>query len=302
MAGLAPFACATPSCSVLLRSPMPAPSTSCAACDSARAHPLFRVKGFDILACDGCGLARTELPADFDPASIYTASYFDGGQHDGYADYQGSEATLRMEFARTLDVLARHGASAGNLLELGCAYGFFLEEARQRFRVAGVEVSDHARETCRARGLRVERELTPELVGEHGPFDVAVMLDVIEHLAEPAAVLGGVRSALRTGGKLLLTTGDFGALPARIAGKRWRLMTPPQHLWFFSPASMEQVLQRTGFRLLELSHPWKRVPLSLVAFQALRITGLRAPGWLRQLPGSLPLNLFDAMRVVAEAV
>lgn len=281
---------------------MPSTSSQCAACGSVRAHVLFRVKGFDVVACEGCGLARTELPPDFDPASIYTASYFDGGQHDGYADYQGSEATLRAEFARTLDVLARHGARSGTLLELGCAYGFFLEEARQRFVVSGVEVSDHARGACQARGLRVERELTPELAGEHGPFDVAVMLDVVEHLADPAAVLGGVRSALRGGGKLLLTTGDFGSLPARLAGKRWRLMTPPQHLWFFSRPTIERLLQRTGFRLLELSHPWKLVPLSLVAFQALRVAGLRGPSWIRQLPGSLPLNLFDAMRVVAEAI
>lgn len=281
---------------------MPSTSSQCAACGSAQAHPLFSVKGFDILSCDGCGLARTELPPDFDPAAIYTASYFDGGQHDGYADYQGSEATLRVEFAHTLDVLARQGARAGSLLELGCAYGYFLEEARQRFAVSGVEVSEHAREACRARGLRVERELTPELVRERGPFDVAVLLDVVEHLADPAAVLAGVRSALHGGAKLLLTTGDFGALPARLAGKRWRLMTPPQHLWFFSRSTIEQLLGRTGFRLVEFSHPWKRVPLSLVAFQALRVAGLRAPGWVRQLPGSLPLNLFDAMRVVAEAV
>ncbi|MEY2934768.1 MAG: hypothetical protein RL033_5517 [Pseudomonadota bacterium] len=281
---------------------MPSTPGQCAACGSGQASELFRVNGFAILACSGCGLARTELPPDFDPASIYTASYFDGGQHDGYADYQGSEATLRSEFARTLDVLARHGLRGGNLLELGCAYGYFLEEARSRFTVSGVEVSEHAREACRARGLRVERELSSELLTERGPFDVAVLLDVIEHLADPAAVLGNVRGALRSGSKLLLTTGDFGALPARLAGKRWRLMTPPQHLWFFSSSTIEQLLQRTGFRVVELSHPWKLVPLSLIAFQGLRVAGLNAPDWVRQLPGSLPLNLFDAMRVVAEAV
>src|SRR5688572_9858030 len=112
---------------MLKRSPMPSTPSQCAACGSAQAHPLFPVKGFAIVACDSCGLARTELPPDFDPASIYDASYFDGSQHDGYADYQGSEATLRVEFARTLDVLARQGVQGGNLLELGCAYGFFLE-------------------------------------------------------------------------------------------------------------------------------------------------------------------------------
>jgi SAM-dependent methyltransferase len=276
--------------------------TACVACGASAAHELWRVRGFPIVACDTCGLARTELPADFDPASIYTASYFDGGQDDGYADYQGSQETLRAEFARTLDGLARHGVMGGSLIELGCAYGYFLDEARRRFSVCGVEVADAARAACRERGLVVERELTPALAAEHGPFDAAVMLDVIEHLADPGEVLVRLRGTLRAGGRLLLTTGDFGAALARVAGRRWRLMTPPQHLWFFSPKTLEAVLTRSGFRLLALDHPWKLVPLSMIVFQSLRMAGLRSPSWIRRLPGGVPVNLFDAMRVVAEAV
>ena len=45
-------------------------------------------------------------------------------------------------------------------------------------------------------------------------------------------------------------------------------------------------------------HPWKTVPLSLVAFQLGRMLGL---GGSRRKTASrigIPLNLFDAMRVV----
>ena len=68
-------------------------------------------------------------------------------------------------------------------------------------------------------------------------------------------------------------------------GRRWRLMTPPQHLWFFSPKTLEAVLARCGFRVLALDHPWKLVPLSMIVFQSLRMAGLRAPDWIRRLPG-----------------
>jgi SAM-dependent methyltransferase len=276
--------------------------TVCAACGASEARELWRVQQYPVVACRDCGLARTELPPGFDPASIYTASYFDGGQPDAYMDYQASEATLRAEFARTLAVLGRHGSTRGALIEVGCAYGYFLETARDRFSVCGVEVSDAAREACRARGLDVERELSAELVERHGPFDAGVLLDVIEHLADPGAMLAELRRAMRTGGRLLLTTGDFGSLYARLSGQRWRLMTPPQHLWFFTRATIEALLVKCGFRLLGFDHPWKLVPLSLIAFQGLRLAGQPAPGWVRQLPGGIPVNLFDAMRVVAEAV
>jgi SAM-dependent methyltransferase len=274
----------------------------CVTCGSSAARPLYQVRGFQIVACSECGLPRTQLPAGFDPASIYDASYFAGGQAGGYADYQGSGETLRAEFSRTLTALERSGASGGSLIELGCAYGFFLDLASSKFSVSGVEVSQHAREACRARGLRVEPELSPQLVAERGPFDAAVMLDVIEHLSDPADTLSRLRGALRPGARLLITTGDVDALSARLTGRRWRLMKPPEHLWYFSPRTLTALLARTGYRVLSTEHPWKVVPLSLIAFQALQLSGRASPGWVKKLPGAVPLNLFDAMRIVAEAI
>ena len=87
-------------------------------------------------------------------------------------------------------------------------------------------------------------------------------------------------------------------MTARLAGARWRLMTPPQHLWFFSRDSIERMAAPLGLALEHFDHPWKLVPLSLIAFQLRRMAGLR-PGRVAA-PGTigLPVNLFDAMRVV----
>jgi len=75
-------------------------------------------------------------------------------------------------------------------------------------------------------------------------------------------------------------------------------MTPPQHLWFFSQASMQAMATSLDLEVEHLDHPWKVVPLSLISFQLARIAGL-SPG---RVPASgrvgLPVNLFDAMRVV----
>ena len=272
--------------------------TACIVCDRSDATPLWRVGGFDVVRC-GCGLVRTELPEGYDPTAIYTDEYFQGGHSDGYADYQGSRETLQREFARTVDALVARGVTGGRLLELGCAYGYFLDEARKRFEVCGVEVAAGARASCRERGLDVVERLTPEFVARHGPFDAVVMLDVIEHLDDPGAVLATVREAMRPGAVLLITTGDVGALSARLLGSRWRLMTPPQHLWFFSGSTLRALLARHGFTVESTTHPWKLVPLQLVAYQASRAIGAQGLLKGRQVPGSLPINLFDAMRVIA---
>jgi SAM-dependent methyltransferase len=272
--------------------------SECAACGERTARPLYEVNGFPIVQCR-CGLVRTMVPPGFDPAAIYTEAYFRGGQHDGYADYAGSADELRRAFRGLVGRLAER-TGGGALIEVGSAYGYFLDEARARFRACGVEISDAAREECLARGLDVARELGPEVLAK-GPFDAAVMLDVIEHLSDPGAVLARLHGALNPGAPIAITTGDIGSRLARWMGRRWRLMTPPQHLWFFSPATLGALLDRHGFRIETVAYPWRRVPLALVAYQASRYAGPRVQAAVQRLPlrGGVPINLFDAMHVTA---
>jgi SAM-dependent methyltransferase len=268
----------------------------CPACGRPTAQRHLYVKnGCDILACQACGLGRSET-REFDPAAYYTGDYFSGGHPDGYGDYVGAEPVLRREFARTVDFI-RTQHDGGRLLELGCAYGFFLQEAKPYFDVTGIELAAAAAAHARDAGLDVRTGIADEpTLARLGAFDVAVLLDVIEHLPDPRATLSLCARHLNPGGIIVLTTGDFASLYARLAGPRWRLMTPPQHLWFFTPASMERIAASLGLTLAALDHPWKFVPLSLVSFQLRRMLGLtpRAAGGRL----GLPINLFDAMRVV----
>jgi hypothetical protein len=55
---------------------------------------------------------------------------------------------------------------------------------------------------------------------------------------------------------------------ARLAGKAWRAISPPFHLWFFAPKTIRLFLTQRGFRVLSahcLSH---RTHLTVVAEKA----------------------------------
>jgi SAM-dependent methyltransferase len=270
----------------------------CPACGGLTDQRLrFRVNGCDILQCSECGVGRAEV-AGFDPAAYYTRDYFSGRHADGYADYLGAEPVLRREFAHSVDFI-RKFRRGGKLLELGSAYGFFLMEAARYFEVAGIELAGDAAEYGRHAGLNVMRGMADEAkLRQIGPVDVIVLFDVIEHLADPRETLALCRRQLKPGGIIVLTTGDFGSLMARLAGAKWRLMTPPQHLWFFTRESMRRLASGLGLAMEHFDHPWKTVPASLIAFQLRRMLGLRAV----QAPGAsrigVPVNLFDAMRIV----
>lgn len=278
--------------------------THCPACKTDTPHEdLYEKNACVVSRCLTCGLGRA-TPGEFDPASYYTKEYFDGTHADGYTDYVASEQVLRAEFARVRESLKQECPGRGRLLEIGCAYGYFLKEVKDDFdEVIGIELAQDAVDACHRAGLAqvhqgVADEATLERIGE---VDVIVMLDVIEHLPDPVRTLELCRRMLKPGGVILLTTGDFASPLARITGRHWRLMTPPQHLWFFTPGSFARIAGQLGLDVTAVSHPWKLVPLSLILFQLARMAGRKgqpiAPGGRLSTVG-IPVNLFDAMRVV----
>ena len=273
-------------------------SRGCPACSRATAHILrFKKNGSDILQCTECGLGRAET-SNFDPSTYYTADYFSGGHADGYSDYRGAEAVLRREFSGTVDFI-RGFRSGGKLLELGCAYGYFLKEAGGHFETAGIELADDAAAHCRREGLHVLQGVADEAnLGQIGCVDVIVLLDVIEHLPQPRETLDLCSRHLNPGGLIVITTGDFASTVARVAGPSWRLMTPPQHLWYFTPESMRRMSAGLDLSVERLDYPWKTVPASLILFQLRRMLGMRGAPVTAGSSIAVPVNLFDAMRIV----
>jgi len=276
------------------------PWRNCLACDRPSEHDaLWEKNGSQIFRCAECGLGSA-IQGEFDPKAYYTADFFNGKTEGGYPDYVRSENVLRAEFRAVVGRL-RQIIPSGTLIEVGAAYGFFLHEATNHYQVHGVEIADEAAEFARARGLDVRTgSLTRQLLEEIGPVDVAVMLDVIEHLEHPKATLALCSEFLRAGGVIILTTPNFASALAKITGKGWRNMTPPQHLWYFTPDSIAKIAAAAELEICQITHPWKRVPISLVMQLISRSTGLAMPRTVLSSLSKvgLPVNLFDTMRIV----
>jgi 2-polyprenyl-3-methyl-5-hydroxy-6-metoxy-1,4-benzoquinol methylase len=271
---------------------------ACTACNEVTPVVFrFKANGCEIWQCERCGLGRAET-SKFDPNTYYTADYFSGRCGDGYSDYRGAEPVLRREFARSVDFVRRFFPS-GRLLDLGCAYGFFLKEARRHFEVSGIELAAHAAASCRQAGLNVLTGIVDEAnMARVGEVDVITMLDVIEHLSQPRETLALCCRHLRPGGIIVITTGDFASLAARWAGAKWRLMTPPQHLWYFTRESLWRMSEQLGLLMEHFDHPAKLVPLSLIVFQLQRMLGVGGSPITSASRVGIPVNLFDAMRIV----
>lgn len=230
------------------------PSRPCPACGGARAAPLFGKDGHDIVECRACGTAYVaQDPATIDFQALYGESYYTGGSDAVFADYVGQEAARRAQARRKLWLL-RHLPPrlprSGRLLDVGCAAGFFLAEAKAFYEVQGVELSAWSSAHARDRlGLPVVTGTLQQAALPNAHFDIVTLWDVIEHVPEPVPLLTEAARVLAPGGRLVLTTGDWGSAYARERGAAWHLMTPPWHLSFFTRRSMALAGQRAGLRL-----------------------------------------------------
>lgn len=272
----------------------------CPSCnDVTNRRYLYHKEGIPIVQCLVCGIGKA-CPDEFDPEKYYDASYFDGSRADGYSNYVAAKNVLQTQFQKDINLLKKLGANGGVLIEIGSAYGYFLEVAKKHYKIYGLELCEEAVVDCHKRGLTSVKHgaISREAVEEMPMAEVVVLLDVIEHLPDPRNAMLELVSKLNPGGLMLLTTGDFSSLTAKLAGRHWRLMTPPQHLWFFSLKSMKRMAETLGLEVVHIDHPFKTVPLGLIIYQICRYFSFNPtlPNWMHEF--GVPINLFDAMRIV----
>jgi SAM-dependent methyltransferase len=109
-----------------------------------------------------------------------------------------------------LDYLKRYKLS-GRLLDVGCAYGFFLEVFRERFEVFGMDISEYAikqakRHLPTAQGRLICHDCQNPWPYPDDFFDVVIAIAVIEHLKNPHAMIQEVFRCLKPKGIFMLHT------------------------------------------------------------------------------------------------
>jgi len=146
-----------------------------------------------------------------------------GAQAGDWWDPNGSEAMLhklnpvRLKYLRDqvdrhwqCDECARTPLEGKSALDVGCGAGLLAEPlARLGARVTGVDAAPElvavAREHAAAQGLDVVYN-TGELGELEGQFDLITCMEVIEHVADPAAFVKALAKRLAPGGLLVMST------------------------------------------------------------------------------------------------
>jgi 2-polyprenyl-3-methyl-5-hydroxy-6-metoxy-1,4-benzoquinol methylase len=168
--------------------------------------------------------------------------------------------------ARLLDLVG----AGKRVLDVGCSSGYLARPLVERgCTVVGIErdpdAAEAARDVCTE--VLVGDVEVMALPFESNSFDVILCGDLIEHLRQPEQFLVHVHRCLRGNGRLVLSTPNVANWTMRLSllGGRWhyteRGSLDRTHLHLFTRKSLVEMLDRAGYRVLELDFT---VPVPIV--------------------------------------
>lgn len=263
---------------------------SCPLCGHEDSKALYERNGqglYGIRLCQRCGMGfLSPRPTEESMMAIYQQDDYFKGADLGYIDYVAQEHALRATFRKLFKTLSTRAEVGGSLLEIGCGYGYLIDEASAYFdyRVgadfsAGAALEAQSRANCvYVGGL--------DALSETASFDWIIASHVIEHVYRPHDFIRGILVRLRPGGQFVIATPDFGSLWRRFMGSRWPSFKLPEHVLYFERSTMLRFLEQCGARHVQFFPYPHAFPVPLIA----KKLGIALPFALNQyhlwLPGT----------------
>jgi SAM-dependent methyltransferase len=130
--------------------------------------------------------------------------------------------------------------------ELEVAYTLLDSRAAVR-ELVGI-ADDLAEDSCKKKGIHMKQGALRSEDYEPESFDIITSLGVIEHINNPCEELSRMRSLLRPGGLLYITTPNWNSVSRDLLGEKWNVISYPGHLCYYTSRTLTRVLHSHGFK------------------------------------------------------
>lgn len=141
--------------------------------------------------------------------------------------------------------LGRKNLKGLRILDYGAGRGAMLQALLD----AGADVcaiEPFGYEVLQKKGFNIFRSLT-ELPKEF-TFDGIVSLDMVEHVPVPWDDYKNLKEFLAENGWLYISTPNAAGINAQYFNAKWRELYNRGHLFFFSPVTLERILNKGGYK------------------------------------------------------
>jgi 2-polyprenyl-3-methyl-5-hydroxy-6-metoxy-1,4-benzoquinol methylase len=260
---------------------------------------------FTALQCNSCGLVylnpRPEV-SEFE--RIYPSNYhaFDFSEEDFGFVYK---VRSRLEAKRVLS-WCKDLPDDARIIDTGCGDGFHLslleKYGNKNWTLEGIDIDKRAAQMALDKGLTVHVGSIDAIDLEKNSYDLAIMVQTIEHVAEPAEVLLAVREILKPGGKVVVVTDNTDSFDFKLFKKsHWGGYHFPRHWNLFNEKSLMKLAEKTGFEVENLTTQVS--PVNWVYSFHNRFVDEQKPQWLINqftLKSTISLSAFTMLDIVLQ--
>ncbi len=209
---------------------------------------------FNLQRCNICAsLFQEDLNGDF--TSFYQKGYYRGDQAYHYHDERDIAKYASAVWRARIKNIRKY-IKKGKILDVGCAFGGFLQEASRYFESVGLDVSSYAvQEGKKWRSKKSSYKifqgdllnLPNDVTFRPESFDIISMVEVAEHLSSPHDNFKVAFELLSRGGLFLIQTANFNGWQAKRAGVHYHYFLPG-HLVYYTSNGLKNCLKKIGFR------------------------------------------------------
>lgn len=213
-----------------------------------KSSSVYAKKPYFLALCRDCShVYISNLPLETELNQIYSETY-------NYTAHLEIADEKKWRIRNTLSELKQFIPKHARIIDVGCMYGFFLEELKRLGyeNLLGIEIGKQAVEKSRKKGFKVF-EGTFEKWAEENPqkpenIPVCIVLShVIEHIVDVNDYIKKLNTYLKIGDCLVVFVPNIKSLTARLFGNKWGWSQAPVHIHHFSQTSLSKLFENNGF-------------------------------------------------------
>jgi 2-polyprenyl-3-methyl-5-hydroxy-6-metoxy-1,4-benzoquinol methylase len=230
---------------------------------------------FDILCCESCDVLFVDPMLSDKLNDIYP---------DNYYSFVEGKKNIVGRIKQYIDersfkkIVSRLSGSTLSVLDIGGGTGWLLDSIRSiddRVNFTQVvDIDENAKVLAEKNGHHYFHGRFEEFSSDR-KFDLILMLNLIEHVRDPRAILAKAAASLSSNGVILVKTPNFDALDARVFRHRsWAGFHTPRHFVLFNDRSFRVLAESAGLDVRSLAFTQGAPFWSISVFNELRRLGL----------------------------
>lgn len=186
--------------------------------------------------------------------SFYEREYWNSIDPDGVLRNLENEREKKLEECKE-ELSYINNFNPGNILDVGCGLGFTLFGVNENWNKYGVDISKWATKRAKKYGTIFCGNLQ-QAQYESDFFDVVIILHALSFLENPINILLEIKRILKSDGKLIITTPDYGCGVAKRFGINFRQLHDKGHVNLFNLSGLIRLLIDLEFRIENITFPY----------------------------------------------